>query len=229
MKSIERLLLRPSPEARAVSIEDVLEALGRTVERTPRAVPPRAPFVGRDAEIRMFRDMLDALMAGRPGPRVLHVEGPEGIGRTRLLQEMKWEAQLHTAVFEAWTCAKSPVERMVQQALRSSATTLESVAGVVRAHAALASGPTPIVLIVDDVQDLPAQERERLGALSRLVQPEGPLLMVCAEAPHATLARGGDPRLTLTPLDLATTAEWLGEGFPPERRHESRGSSDRER
>jgi class 3 adenylate cyclase/tetratricopeptide (TPR) repeat protein len=48
----------------------------------------RSPFVGRVAEIEQFKGVLAATIAGRSG-HAIHVRGEAGIGKTRLVEEMR--------------------------------------------------------------------------------------------------------------------------------------------
>ena len=73
----EDLGLDPSPQTRALHLE--------ILSSEPLDAPP-APFTGRDRELRHLLGWLTPRRsAGRPG--LLYVSGPEGSGRTRLVQE----------------------------------------------------------------------------------------------------------------------------------------------
>ncbi|MGF6805704.1 class 3 adenylate cyclase/tetratricopeptide (TPR) repeat protein [Paraburkholderia sp. Clong3] len=64
-----------------------LVALGSEPVRTSRS-----RFVGREAELEQFHGILHACMARRAG-HVVHVRGEAGIGKTRLVDEMRRHAQ----------------------------------------------------------------------------------------------------------------------------------------
>src|SRR5262245_56151662 len=80
--------------------------------RTPRialAPPLQSPFVCRHDEIGQALRLLDAAVAGRPQLAVL--EGPAGIGKTRLAEEVAARARergARVAIGRCWQAADAP-------------------------------------------------------------------------------------------------------------------------
>ena len=54
----------------------------------PSPARSRSPFVGREAELDQFRSLISACMTRRSG-QVVYVRGEAGIGKTRLVEEMR--------------------------------------------------------------------------------------------------------------------------------------------
>ncbi len=93
-------LLQREPERRPHSAAAVIELLtGRQEEAVIEAGPRKylmAPgFVGRSDELGELRDALDAAGRGKPG--AVAVSGDRGVGKSRLLAEFKFLAQLEGA------------------------------------------------------------------------------------------------------------------------------------
>ncbi|MFO1464679.1 MAG: sigma 54-interacting transcriptional regulator [bacterium] len=62
------------------------QALERTLEKIP--------LVGREAELRCAQEFLFS-SPRQPGARLLKIQGPMGVGRTRFLEELRWALQDH--------------------------------------------------------------------------------------------------------------------------------------
>lgn len=124
----EELGVAPSQETRALydGIErqqpDAAVAVDRTRLQTPIWM---APLVNREAECRIIDGCLDQLLAARGS--VLVIEGPAGIGKTRLASELITRAQqrgFHALVGSAYemegAIAYGPFLDILQAALRDS-------------------------------------------------------------------------------------------------------------
>src|SRR5262245_54364483 len=77
--------------------------------RIVMAPPLRPPFVGRDDEIGQARRLLDAALRGEP--QLALVEGPAGIGKTRLAEEVAAQARgrgARVAIGRCWQAADAP-------------------------------------------------------------------------------------------------------------------------
>lgn len=124
----DELGVAPSQETRALydRIDRQQPGTEVAVERTRLQTPIRmAPLVNREAECRVIDGCLDQLLAKRGS--VLLIEGPAGIGKTRLTWELVARAQrrgFHTLVGSAYemegAVAYGPFLDILQAALRDS-------------------------------------------------------------------------------------------------------------
>jgi serine/threonine protein kinase len=132
--NLAKRLLRPDPSDRPASVDEVLQVLG--VE--PAAIHPVAAelghMVGRAEELTAARRLMGAFSAHEESsdedePRALHIFGPEGVGRTRFLAEVKWIAQQRCRVLEANSSAADAVTSLLAATLgrEMSASSLEGV------------------------------------------------------------------------------------------------------
>lgn len=181
--------MRAPDVAQRPSADEVLEALKVDVVRSASLDAPR--LLGRDAELRRFDALLDALVAGRRGARTIAIHGESGSGRTRLLHELRWRAQLRVTAFELHEPRMSLGERL----------------GPRRewAHAVAAMAPT--VFLVDDVDLRSTEERAALDALRRVIPESGPLLLVMVSGDAEEL-------LEIGPLGVDDLRVWMGERAP---------------
>jgi tetratricopeptide (TPR) repeat protein len=72
------------------------------LERRPQLAAPA--FVGRDDEIARARQFWASTVAGTTGPCMLFIEGPAGLGKSRLVRELMVEALDDAALVIAGTC-----------------------------------------------------------------------------------------------------------------------------
>jgi class 3 adenylate cyclase len=82
-----RFALEPLGELSLKGREEPVAAWRLVGPRTGDQAEPRAPVAGRDAEVARLRGLLDELMAGRG--QILELVGEVGIGKTRLLSELR--------------------------------------------------------------------------------------------------------------------------------------------
>ncbi len=91
-------LLEEEPSARPQSAAEVAAALSRLIPNHDVAMPlalGRARLVGREAERTRVTDVVDAVRERKPtSPRLVVVTGPDGIGKSRFVHELKAEVQL---------------------------------------------------------------------------------------------------------------------------------------
>ncbi len=144
-------LLEPTPSARPQSADEVLARInefGGTGFEESGAAPLIAmggTLIGRDAELGQLLGLWDAACEGRGGAAVLR--GEEGIGKSRLLAELKLTIQLRGAAVHstgAAASARAPLAGLAQLARSLLASTggLDSAAaaGFRRALAPLIGG-----------------------------------------------------------------------------------------
>ncbi|MFS8070394.1 MAG: protein kinase domain-containing protein, partial [Byssovorax sp.] len=152
-------LCRAAPAKRPGDVVEVLEALDLpAAPPVLRAVGP-ARLIGRRAEIASFHRALASARSRVKGTRALLIVGPEGIGRTRLLQELKWEAELDGEVVEGDARQGGAVTSMLRRAV-GDPDLPAGLGGLFAARARLVARTTPLVLLLDDADALEAQERE---------------------------------------------------------------------
>ncbi|TQN43874.1 transcriptional regulator [Blastococcus colisei] len=82
LRELERQVLAQAPELAVPT-----QRSRRTEPSVPAAAPAPDDLLDRDAELAAVRAALDDLVAGEP--RLLLIEGPAGIGKTRLLTEIR--------------------------------------------------------------------------------------------------------------------------------------------
>ncbi|MGK4005837.1 sigma 54-interacting transcriptional regulator [Sorangium sp. So ce1036] len=216
---VERLL-RPEPRDRPADAGEVLDWVGAC----PRALAPPPPepphVVGRDAELGAVAEALDALERGERGPRLLVLAGEPGCGKSRILREAKWRAELRMPTVEGFARAGSPVASMLGRATGEEALPAGAL-GALRAHERLARARAePLVLVLDDADEVSGADREMLEALVRLLGPEDPVLVIAAErvpqagarAPLAVVAAEagrGAREVPLPPLGREAVQRWM--------------------
>ena len=91
-------LLDEVPESRPQTAAEVAAALSQLIPNHAIAMPlalGRARLVGRDAEKGRLTDLVEAVREKKPNsPRLVIIEGPDGVGKSRFVQELKAEVQL---------------------------------------------------------------------------------------------------------------------------------------
>ncbi|WP_437562077.1 sigma 54-interacting transcriptional regulator [Sorangium sp. So ce542] len=220
-------LVRPEPRDRPADAGEVLDWVGAS----PRALAPPPPepphLVGRDAELGAVAEALAALERGESGPRLCVIAGEPGCGKSRLLREAKWSAELRMEAVEGFARAGArvgPVRSMLGRATGEEALPAGAL-GALRAHERLTrarsgSGAEPLVLVLDDADEVSGADREMLEALVRLLGPDDPVLLLAAEriphgggrAPLAAVAAeaGRSAReVALPPLGREAVQRWM--------------------
>ncbi|HEY6561909.1 MAG TPA: protein kinase, partial [Polyangiaceae bacterium] len=204
--------LREDPAQRPLDAAELLDVLHRTLagkDRGVRVPPIGAPreLLGRDAERLRATQALEDFFARRPGPRVIVISGPPGIGKTRLFRELKWWAQQRFTVFEGVTRGPDPLCKLLARAVP----TLEHESGVdatLRARAELAAADRRVVLALDDAHDLPGSDALLLEALLRASTRSDACCWLVSTASAPPFADPNVLALPLRPLNEAAIATW---------------------
>jgi len=196
---------RPDPSRRPPSVLHVLDSLGAPAHEPQAIYVPPARMVGRDQSWSALRQELDALLTGHPGARRVCLSGGEGVGRTRLLQELKWEAQLRFPVVEGSHRRPLPIHDLISRAL---ATPVDpTFRALLEASEQLARSTTPVVLVFDDVHLLDPAAQQALMVLARALSPGGNVLLAwSAIAPDALPEQ--TLHIDLQPLDETSIRSW---------------------
>ena len=210
-RAVDRLVaLRP--EDRPQSAEEAAELLDVPWSRPPASDLLGSSLVGRDGALGQVRSVLEATLARTAGPRVVTVHGAEGVGRTRVLEEVKTEAQLRMDAVLVRGDRSDAVSKMLAMVL-GEAVDVTSTAAVLRAAERLAALREPIVLLVDDADELPAVEHARLGVLTRSLPRDAAVAVVLASRSALHLANDGID-IELAALDLRELRSWLRAEVP---------------
>ncbi|WP_437614333.1 sigma 54-interacting transcriptional regulator [Sorangium sp. So ce834] len=227
ISALAERLVRPEPRDRPADAGEVLDWVGAS----PRALAPPPPepphLVGRDAELGAVAEALAALERGESGPRLCVIAGEPGCGKSRLLREAKWSAELRMEAVEGFARAGAQVgsvRSMLGRATGEEALPAGAL-GALRAHERLTrarsgSGAEPLVLVLDDADEVGGADREMLEALVRLLGPDDPVLLLAAEriphgggrAPLAAVAAeaGRSAReVALPPLGREAVQRWM--------------------
>ncbi|WP_437535678.1 sigma 54-interacting transcriptional regulator [Sorangium sp. So ce726] len=227
--ALVKRLVRSEPRDRPADAGEVLDWVGAA----PRALAPPPPepphLVGRDAELRAVAEALAALERGERGPRVCVIAGEPGCGKSRLLREATWSAELRMEAVEGFARASAPVASMLGRATGGEEALPAGALGALRAHERLTrargggdagAGAGPLVLVLDDADEVSGADREMLEALVRLLGPEDPVLLLAAErVPHgggraplaavAAEAGQGVREVALPPLGREAVQRWM--------------------
>ncbi|MDC0685385.1 sigma 54-interacting transcriptional regulator [Sorangium atrum] len=226
--ALAKRLVRSEPRDRPADAGEVLDWVGAA----PRALAPPPPepphLVGREGELRAVAEALAALERGERGPRVCVISGEPGCGKSRLLREATWSAELRMEAVEGFARASAPVASMLRRATGEEALPAGAL-GALRAHERLTrargggggdAGAGPLVLVLDDADEVSGADREMLEALARLLGPEDPVLLLAAErVPHgggraplaAVAAEAGRSarEVALPPLGREAVQRWM--------------------
>ncbi|WP_437801676.1 sigma 54-interacting transcriptional regulator [Sorangium sp. So ce693] len=226
--ALAKRLVRSEPRDRPADAGEVLDWVGAA----PRALAPPPPepphLVGREGELRAVAEALAALERGERGPRVCVISGEPGCGKSRLLREATWSAELRMEAVEGFARTSAPVASMLRRATGEEALPAGAL-GALRAHERLTrargggggdAGAGPLVLVLDDADEVSGADREMLEALARLLGPEDPVLLLAAErVPHgggraplaAVAAEAGRSarEVALPPLGREAVQRWM--------------------
>ncbi len=208
-----------SAAERPASAVELLELLGADARDLYVRAAEAGSVHGRDAVLDRGKATIDALVDGASGPRVLVVRGEAGSGRTRVLRELAWHAELGATLVEGFPRSGSrgvvygTLARAIGRPDPAVAPTPSTDGSVSLARELDAAG-TPVVLLFDDADRLEAADRDALRSVCRALRPDGCVLVALAdrrpeEPPWADPA--ACTALVLESLDEPAVAAWASE------------------
>jgi transcriptional regulator with GAF, ATPase, and Fis domain len=212
VRSLVARMVAPKAEDRPSCADEVLEALERQGASRHPVVRCLGRLGGRDALLHRISEVLDELLAGRPGPRVLHLAGLPGAGTSRMLRELKLQAQQRVTVIEANARRPGALASLVAFATEQPVP-CATVTQVMDAWDALASR-RPTVMVLDDISSMSAEELEIVRALARTVPREHPVLLATAGAPGLLPDGPGAMEFAVEPLTRDELASWVDGTLP---------------
>ena len=203
-------LLRPNASERPTDVGEVLEALGNDRAIVELARPAfRAPkLIARHAELAYFDQMLDALLTDAAAPRALLIHGPRGVGRSRLLAELKWRAQLRTHVIATPEGHPRPVSTLLKL-LGIDTAASAGIDAVLRAREVVERHHSHAVLVCDDALIDPA-ERDLALALLRAMENTDRFIFICSGLVNESVANPAVHPAELRPLREGDVKAWVG-------------------
>jgi serine/threonine-protein kinase PknK len=171
------------PAERPSSAREVLAQLGdaRDVESSCRGRAPAC--LGRERELAVASEGLLAVARAQPGPRVVWLEGPPGIGRSRLLRELRHALTGGPVeLLEASALAAEPLREALARKLGAVSAGPEALLDQLEE---LADGRHACALALDDAQQLAGAARDELALVLRALPARGRLaaLVASTEAP----------------------------------------------
>ncbi len=203
-------LMRDDPDDRPPDVDEVARRLGERARPTALAsgVPPQ--LIGRATWLADAEQRLERALAGEAGPIV--ITGPAGVGRSRLLEELKWQAQRRVVVIEGAASRPDAVDELLRRALDID----DDRSGIALVVDTLDRWPSdePRLLVLDDAQRLTAPQREAWWALLRSLPGRITALTTTSNAPPALPDAS---ILSVEPLGANEVARWVGEKLPKAR------------
>ncbi len=181
----EQLSTEPAPETRRL-VERVREArVGQRVLATPSGARPRAPLIGRSAEVARLTAAWERARGGLAG--IVLIEGEPGEGKTRLLDELLDRARLEDAAVA--TCRAVPSDARVAWAglgglLSGGLGTAPGIAGVSGAALQALSTLCPALEVQYKSPDSTTgmDPQQAFSAALRSVSDEQPVLLALDDA-----------------------------------------------
>jgi len=208
---LARQMTSDRPEERPSTIDEVMDLLGLEGAAFGSTVVEARALFGRERLLSAVRDAIGAVVAGASGPRVLVVRGPAGSGRSRVLRELTWNAQLDLAVVEGFAGSPDAVRSMLARAVGEPELP-GTVLGAMQARALLEQRREPTLLVLDDADRL-TDDAGLLRQLARVLQPDDPIALLVSTLDGA--GSFGEEVATATwdlePLPDEAARAWLAE------------------
>lgn len=182
----------------------------------------RAPLVGRAAELELLRARLADAAAGTPHFAI--VEGPPGVGKTRLAEELLGEARTSGFAVHRGECDATggPLHPFLEIARSIAAAApaepdgepLPDGAAALAQLVARAARASPILLFLDDWHAADDASREAMALLQTL--HELPVMVIATARPDPLVASlaGSVGQIVLAPFTAAETAEAVARLLP---------------
>jgi serine/threonine-protein kinase PknK len=197
LRDVIARLTASDPSRRPADVAELWDALEQPAPLRMIASGRARALVGRDASVARFRGLLEHMLASSSAPRVLWLHGPDGIGRSRLLQELEWIAQERTTVIEG--SPRAPLGDLL-----GASGGLDAMLEAIERERAGA----PKVLVLDDAHLLAPIDAARLRAVVRTLGEHGAILLVCASRDAAGIE--GAALEAIPALDVPALSEWTG-------------------
>ena len=202
-------LMAPRPASRCVDTSEVIRRLGYStsnpLDQIPRGRAPR--LLGRSEPWKRAMAPIEAFLCGRNNKRSIHIAGHSGIGRTRLLSELKWHLQERATVISGYRDPATLIAaaRHRDNPAQAPPATFEQSLEDVRA---LAASETPVVLVLDDTHLLSDPQRRLYWAICRSLNQSGNLLLLSAGQAASESLAANLCQIELTPLGLDDLRAW---------------------
>ncbi|HED65441.1 MAG TPA: tetratricopeptide repeat protein [Planctomycetes bacterium] len=165
-------------------------SIRRDLEHTPLSVPQEAPFVGRTEELRWLEERFEGLRAGTLDQRLVLLEGAEGVGKSRLLQEFRREAVLAGAHVYRLPCLPGggPLEPFLDLFARLLSPDHPELTRLARALAPTLPSDGRMASAAPDEAGVLSLTQRTLRDLARILRDEAiarPLVLIADDLEHA--------------------------------------------
>lgn len=211
LEALAERLTRELPEMRPSDAYEVLEALGLVGVDLRIPFAPAPKFIGRRAELDLFDEHLDRLLASISGPRALVLRGPRGIGCSRLLLEMKWRSQHRCVVIDASDTGDAPLLSAIQLALGREVP--PDLASILEALRELASSSQPVVITCDDTTAWADGDSPFVDVFLRSVEQDDRFLFICTRRGAPPPSTRGVSVVEVQPLSVEEVVQWVGDAL----------------
>jgi DNA-binding NtrC family response regulator/tetratricopeptide (TPR) repeat protein len=203
------------PDKRFRTADDVIAALFRVVADAPKPAATPARVVlrpeGRESELGQLLDHIGRrLLRRQGGDCVVLIDGEEGSGRTTLLRELTWRAQLRgvQVLHLQGEPGEAPAERLRVGIEVLSGAPLDDVSpdGYV-AHLRRAVENAPVLLVADDLDRSDPYVCELLRSVAYGFDNNEPFLVVASTASRSSVQKLSPQSVVeLGPLDESAVA-----------------------